>query len=246
MSIRKTLSIVMVFMMLLSCGCQSTPLEETTEELVEAPAMGNVEITDPDELEALWSNYLFLGISTVFNTEEYSSVADIDANRRLIYCWKQYVRDMGEEAAKEYLEPVSEESRSLYFAMETAQDYMELYFNTREIDLDTICEPYYDAEKGAFTLSPHNREIPSYQDINPWGITLEKVVHNEDGSITVEMVHYVSREQELVERIYLSNFGMREDGTYYFMSGGWEFLDNDLVTLIGDFQELGPMDERFT
>ncbi len=242
MKTRKLLAMMLALLVILISGC-GKEAEVIIQE--EPKPLTDMEITDPIELAEIWDGYLYFAITTIMNTETYNSPADIDPNDIIQYCWDQYLADNGKEALIATLEPVSEESNSLYFPMETAMDYVEKYFNTRELDLSLMQEEYYDVNKGAFTFPAYGRRILSYRDENAWGIELEQAIRHTDGSITATLAQNANGRNELVEREFICTLIPRDDGSYYISRGTWQYLDIDTVAIQGDHLDLGPLETGY-
>lgn len=225
---RYILALIMVFLLVVSAGCQVMSDIEVSEEtestdISEVPLSKAMEITDEDELEALWHDYLYFAITTVLNTEEYAMPSDIEPHEIAQYCWFQYLEDKNFESSPKL------------FPLEVALDLVEKYFNTRSIKLEGIDDAYYDAEREGFTFNNRKKEIPSYLVGNSWGIRLEEVMRCSDGHIVATLAQYMTKDNDLAERIFICELAARADGSFYFESGGWQFVDHESVKIEGKY-----------
>ncbi len=244
----KRLIALSLVLMLFLAACQE--VSEDTNPIpiadVEEPVISVAEeITDQEELEILWRDYLFFAIATVMNTEQYDSVAEIDPKYMIRYCWNQYVEEKGAQELEQQLAVASPYSARRLFPLEAGLEYVERYFDTRDIELDKLSDSLYNPDGRYFTLKVREREIPSYRDDNAWGMKLGKVLRYEDGRIEVEINQMASDRRDMVERVFTAKLAAREDGSLYFVSGGWRFLDNDSISMEGAYRELGILDKRF-
>jgi hypothetical protein len=228
MKVGYILALMMVVLLIVSAGCQVMADIEVSEEtestdLSEVPLSEAMEVTDEDELEALWRDYLYFAITTVLNTEEYAMPSDIEPHEIAQYCWFQYLEDKNFESSPKL------------FPLEVALDLVEKYFNTRSIKLEGIDDAYYDAEREGFTFNNRKKEIPSYLAGNSWGIRLEEVTRYSDGHIVATLAQYMTNDDDLAERIFTCELAARADGSLYFDSGGWQFVDHDSVNIQGKY-----------
>ncbi|MGI6451418.1 MAG: hypothetical protein ACOX3R_14515 [Desulfitobacteriia bacterium] len=192
-----------------------------------------MELTDPLELEKLWQEYIYDAIPTIGNTREFSSPEEIDQGAIAKFCWLKYVEENGTAG----LQTVSEESTLLLFPLETALQYAQRYFNTDNLKVEEIPDYDYDAERQAFTFGEGSkRPKPHRRERNSWGMELEKVVRNPDGTITATLLRYNNYlKNKRLECTLTFTLKQRSDGSKYFVSGKKEYIDNHLVTISGEY-----------
>lgn len=220
---------LLALLMVLSGGCNGNLLgvSESAENLK------GEEITDPVELERLWQEYFYDSITTVGNTRTFNTAEEIDPLYVAEFCWFKYIEEHGKESL-----PLADEGSTLrLFPLETALEYAERYFNLTHLDITNIDEYAYNVQKQAFTFNLGTEEPhPSYKDSNAWGIHLDKVIQYNDGTITAVLVQYDSSQTRRIELTKTFTFKEREDGSLYFVTGRWEYVNNHLVTISGDYQ----------
>ncbi|WP_366921556.1 hypothetical protein MFMK1_001960 [Metallumcola ferriviriculae] len=190
-------------------------------------------ITDPTELEKLWQEYLYDAIATIGNSHEFNSAAEIDPVHIAQYSWFKYIAEHGRES----LELANENSRRRVFPVEAVLEYAQRYFNLTTLNVTAFDDRDYDPERRAFIFNLGSEgDRPRYNEGNPWGIKLGEVTRNSDGTITAVLKHYDSSVTRRVERTRTFTLKPREDGSLYFISGREEWVNNNLVSLTGDFQ----------
>ncbi|MDD2421322.1 MAG: hypothetical protein PHU78_04200, partial [Heliobacteriaceae bacterium] len=95
----------------------------------------------------------------------------------------------------------------------------------------------YDPQKRAFLFNfGSERTRPAYNADNAWDICLNKVTRNNDGTLTVVLVHKGPPQSGRIELTKTYTLKQREDGSLFFVSGRWDFVNNHLVSLTGDYQ----------
>ena len=157
------------------------------------------------------------------------------------------------EHGKESLELAGKGSTMRLFPLNTVLEYAKRYFDLASLDVSKIDENMYDPKRQAFLFNHGNDEKkPSYDEGNAWGDHLDKVTRNSDGTLTVILVHNSSSDSGLIELIKTLTFKQREDKSLYFESGRWEYINNHLVSLSGDYNRFdkidgfdGSLDETF-
>lgn len=190
------------------------------------------EITDEAELENLWQEYFYDSIATISNCWEFNTPEEIDPENVAMFCWLKYKNEQGKES-------LSEESENSFlgvFPLETVLEYAKRYFNLETLDVSEVSDGYYDPQKQVFTFNFGSDRRPSYTDKNSWGVHLDKVTRNSDGSITAVMVSYDTYENKRPELITTLTLKQREDGSFYFTKGKREFVNNHLVTIAGEYK----------
>lgn len=207
----------------------SEPMPAINQQLAGPQNIG--EITDETELEKLWQEYFYDSIATISNTWEFNKPEEIEPENIAMFCWFKYIDEYG----KESLATVSQDSMLRVFPLEKVLEYAERYFNITTLDVSDISEGYYDSEKQAFTFNLGSEQRSSYKERNPWGVHLDKVTRHSDGSITAEMISYDTYENKRPEMITTLSLQQREDGSFYFIKGKREFVDNHLVTITGEY-----------
>lgn len=190
------------------------------------------EITDPVELEKLWQEYIYDSIPSVGNTNEYNSSAEINPLYIAEFCWLKYISEHG----KESLALESKESSQRLFPLETVLEYAKRYFDLDRLDMYKIPEGYYDPARKAFIFGFGGDKNTTYNEVNAWGFILDKVTRNSDDTITVVLIRYDSQQKSRLELTETINLKERADGSLYFISGKREYVNNNLVKLIGAYQ----------
>lgn len=241
MKIKGLKILIIVFSLIITfTGCQknkgvtseqassnSTPIENQDTNLK------TVDITDPIEIEKLWQEYFYSAIATVCNNRDFNSPEEIDPIRVAEFCWYKYTLEKGTDD----LELVSKDSPLRVFPLEIVLEYAKKYFNLTSLDVSKVPKEYrYDLERKAFILGIPAGQAPStYTDKNPWGLHIDKVTRNSDGTITAVIQQYDSYETKRVtlNRILILKQG--EEGGLYIASGRWEYVNNHLVTINGDY-----------
>lgn len=241
---RKLLILILVAAVgLAAVGCQKSPETLAPEE--PAPAEGDPgqnaallpvgEITDRDMLQKLWEEYFYHTIATVGNTREFNSATEIEPMNIAEYAWFKYDVEHGRNT----LEMEDGTLYSRIFPLETVLEYAERYFNLTELDVTDIpYESQYDPVRKAFLLGlgEENKVIPSYNSGNDWSIKLTSVAKNADGTVTAVLTSYDYQHKERVVYTRTYTLKEREDGSLYFLTGKWEYINNNLVELSGDYQ----------
>ncbi len=237
MKIKKAIILVLSLLLLaLTAGCknenQDSPVQAPENTKQEA-ATKYGDITDPVELEKLWQEYFYDSIATVGNTRKFSSAQEIDPLNVAMFCWRKYVAEFG----KESLELANKDSTLRLFPLDTVLEYAERYFNLTGLDVSKIEAHYYDPQKRAFLFNFGSEQTrPAYNAINSWGDHLDKVTRNSDGTITAVLVRPGPLQTGRIELTKTYTLKQREDGSLYFVSGRWEYVNNHLVVLTGDYQ----------
>ncbi|PKM77796.1 MAG: hypothetical protein CVU90_05865 [Firmicutes bacterium HGW-Firmicutes-15] len=191
------------------------------------------DITDPVELEKLWQEYIYDSIATVGNTREFNSAQEINALYVAEFCWFKYVTEHG----KEGLALAGKDSTLRVFPLGTVLEYAQRYFDLTTLDVSAIDENSYDQQKCAFLFDFGVEPTrPSYNANNSWGEHLEKATRNSDGTVTAVLVRNGPALSGRIELTKTYTFKSREDGSLYYARGRWDYIDNHLVTLTGDYQ----------
>lgn len=237
-----TVFILAVFLLTLVVGCKSSSQdlsEEVPENTMQEANLDCEEITDPVELEKLWQEYFYDTIATIGNTRKFKSAAEIEPLHIARFCRNKYVEEYGPES----LELSGEDSLQRLFPLETVLTYAERYFNLTSLDVSQIDDSYYNREKHAFIFGVSgNRERPVHTDSNSWGIHINKVTRNSDGTITAVMERYDSYKTRRVELTKTYTLKQRQNGSLYFVSGRWDYVNNHLVSLTGDYQRFDKIE----
>ncbi|MEL7568224.1 MAG: hypothetical protein AAGU27_25580 [Dehalobacterium sp.] len=239
---RKTLIVVLVLTLFITvAGCRKVP-GELPEQPALAPAITEQatvqpvgEITDPAELQRLWEEYFYHTITNVGNTREFNSAVEIDPIHIAEFAWHKYDTEYGRASLEQ------EEGRlSRIFPMETVLDYAKRYFNLSSLDVSRIDKrsEQYDPERQVFlfNLGKEKETIPYYDSGLQWSLKLTKATRNGDGTLTVVLTHYDYQHKDRAEYTRTYTLKEREDGSLYFVSGKWEYINNNLVSLTGDYE----------
>ena len=235
--------IILILVLILGLGCNNDlrenaqdagPLGEQEQERNQKTG----EITDPEELERLWQEYIFDTITTIGNIHEFNSASEIDPLYIAKYCYNKYIMEYGNES----LDLADIESSGRLFPLDTAIDYAKRYFNLTSLDVTKIEDYYYDPDKRSFIFTSAERVRYSHTDRNPWGLYLDKISRNNDGSITVTLHNYVSSSNNLIRYTNTYELKQREDGSLYFSKGKMEWINNNLVSLTGDLKQFDKIE----
>jgi len=240
---RKTLIVLALALIITMTGCTKVPGElpeqpkpEPTPAITEqVPVRPVGEITDPDELQKLWEEYFYHTIANVGNTREFNSAAEIDPIHIAQFAWNKYDSEYGRATLEQ------EEGRlSRIFPLETVLEYANRYFDLSSLDVSKIEKRsgQYDTERQVFffNLGKENETIPYYNSGRQWSLKLTKVTRNSDGTLTAVLTHYDYQQKDRAEYTRTYILKEREDGSLYFVSGKWEYINNNLVSLTGDYQ----------
>lgn len=215
---------------------EQSQLDQNLEQNLEQNPVRTVgEITDPVILQELWEEYFYPTIANVGNTREFNSAAEIDPLQIARFAWYKYDTEYGRDSLEQ------EEGRfSRVFPLETVLKYAKRYFALDSLDLSRIDEHTgeYDPQRQAFlfSLGSENETIPPYDSGQAWSLKLTKVTRNNDGTLTAVLTHYDYQQRDRVEYTKTYTLKEREDGSLYFLSGKWEYVNNHLVSLTGDYQ----------
>lgn len=233
----KSISLVLILLVIFFSGCSSQETEklseETMEKIKQEEKLAVGEITDPKELEKLWQEYFYHSITTIGNNKGFNSAEEINPLYVAEFCWYKYIT----EHSRESLELVSEDSNLRLFPLDSVLDYARRYFNLTNLDLSNIEEWSYDFKKNGFTFNlGSDREIPSYTDRNSWGTHLDKVTRNSDGTVTAVLVKYDNYQHTRVKATDTYTLKPHEDGSLFFVSCRRDYVNNNLVSLTGNFQ----------
>ncbi|MGI6686434.1 MAG: hypothetical protein ACOX47_13375 [Bacillota bacterium] len=239
---RKKLIVVLaltLFINVAGCGKKPGKLQEQPEP-VAAPAITEQEsvrlmgeITDPVELQKLWEEYFYHTIANVGNTWEFNNALEIDPINIAEFAWYKYDTEYGRASLEQ------EEGRlSWIFPLETVLDYAKRYFDLSSLDVSRIDKRsgQYDPQRQVFlfNLGKENETIPQYNSGR--SLKLTKVTRNGDGTLTAVLTHYDYQHRDRAEYTRTYTLKEREDGSLYFVSGKWEYINNNLVSLTGDYQ----------
>jgi hypothetical protein len=233
------LTILVVFF--LGCNAQEAEnlLEEPMEKVEQEEKLAVGEITDSQELEKLWQEYFYHSITTIGNNQGFSSAEEIDPLYVAEFCWFKYIMEHGRES----LELAGEDSYNRLLPLDIVLDYAERYFNTTTLDLTKVENRDYDFAKNAFTFClGSDQEIPSYTDQNSWVIHLDKVTRDSDGTVTAVLVKYDSYRHRRVESTDTYTLKPHGDGSLYFVSCQRDYVNNNLVSLTGDFHRIDMLE----
>lgn len=238
----KTSNIVIVMLVLMAAlivlmvsGCNNKPnrsdTSAVTEQQVDQVHIG--EITDPEELQKLWEEYLYDTITTVGNTPEFNSAAEIDPTAIAQYVWYKYTYEHGINN----LELADEGHFNRLLPLDIVLEYAHRYFKLNALDLSNVDDYHYDPQQQTFAVGISMRtDYPHYINDRSWNIHLDKAVKNTDGSTTAVLVSYDSSHTRRVQYTMTYTLKQHEDGSLYFASGKREWVNNSLVTLTGDYK----------
>ena len=252
--LRKTLLALLITLVLLNMvGCSYMPLTQPvdkdeleksndtnnpTQPLVEYNILLKLDnglITDSKILEKLWQEYIYDSIATVLNTGNFNKPEDIDVLGVMLFCARRYIS----ENDFENLEFAHEGSSLRLLPLDVVETYSQKYFEITNIDLTKLSnmEHYYDAEKKAIRLSM-GREInrPNYNGRNSFGIQIDKVHMNQDKTLDIFLSQVDSYQTQRITKTHILTLKQREDGSYHFLRGRMEYINNNLVTITGDFE----------
>jgi len=235
----KTIILVMVMVVLLLSvsGCKNnsgqlsnnSSVPEQKQELDQQIG----DITDPLEMERLWQEYLYDTITTIGNTPEFNAPSEIDPVNIAKYAWEKYTLEHGEDGLA-----IADEGGYLrLFPLDTVLEYAQRYFNLNSLDLSEVEDYYYDSQKSAFIFALGGRTSrPANTENNSWGMHLDKVTRNSDGSIKAVLVSYDTYRTRKVDSTMTYTLRQHDDGSLYFDKGKREWINNNLVVLTGDYE----------
>ncbi len=232
---RKTLIVILALALFITvAGCRKG-LGELPEQQEQAPARPVGEVTDPALLQKLWEEYFYHTITNVGNTREFNSAVEIDPIHIAQFAWHKYDTEYGRTSLKQ------EEGRfSRIFPLETVLDYAKRYFDLTSLDVSRIDKRsgQYDQKRQVFlfNLGEEDETIPYYNSGRDWSLKLTKVTRNGDGTLTAVLTHYDYQHKDRAEYTRTYTLKERDDGSLYFVSGKWEYINNNLVSLTGDYR----------
>lgn len=239
---RKVLILVLTLVLFINmAGCRKEP-GKLPEQPEPTPALAGQEhvqpvgeITDPVFLQKLWEEYLYHTIANVGNTREFNSAAEIDPIHIAQFAWYKYDVEYGRASLKQ-----EEGTHSRIFPLETVLGYAKRYFDLSSLDVSRIDKQsgQYDPERQVFlfSLGREKETIPYYNSGRDWSLKLTKVTRNGDGTLTAVLTHYDYQHRDRAEYTRTYTLKERDDGTLYFVSGKLEYINNNLVSLTGDYQ----------
>lgn len=233
---RQAITLGLIVLLVLFIGCIKIPSYlpvQAPESIKQEADLNFGGITDPVELEKLWQEYLYDSITTVGNTRNFNSAQEIAPLNVAMFAWSKYVTEYG----KESLELADKHSTLRLFPLDKVLEYAERYFNLDSLDVSNIEVDAYDAQQRAFLFDfGSDRPHPAYNAVNSWGVLLDRVTRNSDGTVTATLIRYGSPKTDRIELTMTYTLKQREDGSLYFDSGRWDYMNNHLVSLSGDYQ----------
>lgn len=236
MKMSKTLIKVWFFLLLLIvAGCQNAAENLPTQAYNNTNGIKKYgEITDPAELEKLWQEYLYDAANFTGISMEFSNTKEIEPLTVARFCWSKYII----EHDAEELESDREGSYLKLFPLDVALEYARKYFDLDDIDVSEIDENIYDPQKKAFLFSPGSKKEvprPSYNNLLR-GRRLEKAVRNNDVTITAILLNPDSQKFDRIEYRDTFTLKVRRDGSLYFVKGKREYINNHLVSILGNYK----------
>lgn len=190
-----------------------------------------IPVTDAAELKGLWEKYLYHSITTVGNSNDFNSPDEINPACIAYFSWCKYTAEHGIED----LELVSPDSSLRLFPLDIVIEYAKKYFNIERLDVSKISKDAYDPDKKAFLIGfSSNEAIPQYTEPNAWGVYLDKVSKNKDGTVTASLGYYDSYTTKRTNQIRTYILKPNNDGSLYFASGETEYVNNNLVEIKGE------------
>lgn len=236
MKIKKTIFLLVVFLLTLCIGCNNPPQDlpgPAPDSTKQGATLKYGDINDPVELEKLWQEYFYDSITTIGNTKEFKSAQEIEPVHVAMFAWFKYVSEHGQEN----LELAGKDSTLRIFPLDIVLEYAKRYFDLSSIDVSRIEAALYDQQKRAFLFNfGSERNRPAYNAVNSWGSNLGRVTRTSDGTITAVLVRRETPQNGLIESTRTYTLKQRKDGTLYFVSGRTEYVNNNLVSLTGNYQ----------
>jgi|GEM_PF-6922647 len=228
---KATTAIIISFILLTALsagGCRTNPAESEQEV---------IEVTDTAQLERIWSDYIYDGITTVLN-DEFAEPAEMEHKYFLIsYVLQRMARvEAGETAVGDAI------FREIAIpAVAAVQEQIKLYFGAEaQLDLAAELARGYGTEPGDTTVNVNIGMIP-YGTPNPWGIVMDKVTYDPARSeYTVKLDAIANTQTGRVWRTTYAVLGEREDGSLYYRSVRYEYPETDLVKISGAYSDLDP------
>lgn len=231
---------LILFIMISGTGCQKSPETApvcTPEENQEQKNIKYGEITDPVELDKLWQEYFYDSIATVANARDFDSPQEIDSLYVARFCGFKYAAEHGSNGLK----PLEEGSSFKLLPLDIVLEYAKRYFDLSSLDVSKIDEGTYDQEEQAFIFFFENEQKrPTYNESNAWGEKLDKIIRNNDGSVTAVFLRY-GNPGTRIEMTRTLTLQQREDGSLYFSKGRWEYVNNNLVVLDGAYERFDAL-----
>ena len=225
--LRRSISLVLVVLLLAPvAGCKKSPQDLPAQTIGKSG-----DITDPVELEKLWQEYFYDSIATIGNTREFNSAQEIEPLNVARFCGLKYVAEHGEENLK----PIAQGSSFRLLPLNIVLEYTKRYFDLTSLDVSKIEQDSYDQQKHAFIFDfGSGGACTSYNTSR--GDHLDKVTRNNDGTVTAVLVRPDPFKSDRIELTMTYTLKQREDGSLNFVNGRWDYINNHLVSLIGDYQ----------
>lgn len=193
-------------------------------------------ITDTARLDKIWDNYINDTICNISNCQLFNSPKEIEPYSIVDYCFNRYVAENG---VSKLSQGGSGGIQGFLFPLKTANEYAKRYFNIDEINVSAVNSDYYNKEKQVFVITrePRDNWVTKYNEPNHWGIHLLDVEKNTDGTYKVVMGTYDDKEKKRVQMTITYTLEERSDGSLYFVSGRWDWINNNLVKITGDCEK---------
>lgn len=239
------LSLIMVLLLVfLLPGCfggRQSPLQQANppSPVTEEGATRTIEITDPEEIQYLWSHYLYDGIPTVLNGEFDDPAEMKDQGYLVHFALVRLVKD-GDVPSNP---SDAQDTREIEIpSVKQVEQKIKEYFN---IDVPVDPEKLI---KQSYILSDDGRmiKIPSEEvgyEEKPWGFTIDKILYDPaKGEYRVAMDHIANLKTGRVDytiQVTLKERGKRD---LYYGSVKREYKEQKVVELLGEYTPLRAED----
>jgi len=226
---------MLVFVLGLSVLFTSCTTAKKSSSVMTTKALEETEITDTNEIQRIWKDYIFDTIATLGNSKPFNQPSEIEPAYLAGYCGNLYVRENG-------LTDLKQEESYYQFPLKTALHYAKRYFNLSSIDVAGLEADIYDPKRQVFLLNLGNIETAGfYNERKIWDIDVAKITHSENGIYKVYLNDYKDRESTIVERTFLYTMKQNPDKSLVFLSGKKEWINNQFVSLKGNFTKLNEI-----
>ena len=200
-----------------------------------------VQITDPVEIERLWSKYIYDGIITIYNTE-FSGPAELENKESYLveYALMRLVSD-GDIGSRP--SGIKDLRKIDLPGAEQVQSKIKQYFNVDlRLDIDEELKETHGISDEDKTININVGQVP-YNAPNPWGIVLRSITCDTTRSeYNIILDTMANSKTGRVERTTYIAMKERADRSLYFLSLKKEYHETRLVEIAGDYLTLKPGD----
>ena len=194
-----------------------------------------IEKVSEEECNKVWEEYFYAGITSLGNNLPFNSPNELSEDDIINYCFTKYMYT--ENVAK--LKPVSNDDKNInrkqyYYPYDKLLQDVKCYFDLDTIDISKLKDYEYNKEENAVILEAYidEKPVPNSQE-NCWGFHLNTFNKIDD----IYEANITQSEQGKIVRNDTYTLNKNKDGTYCFLSGVIEYVDNNIV-LEGNYTKI--------